>query len=100
MFTKLCCRELLTNFDKAPSTKSSRPSSRDSEGKYQDDIEDAMVAAGMTSRDKREKAKREKEKKERENKEKEKKREQERQAAARQAMIDAGKVSRERRKQK
>ncbi|KAF5010568.1 hypothetical protein FDECE_3281 [Fusarium decemcellulare] len=64
--------------------------SRDSEGKYQDDCEDAMVAAGDSSKDKRARAKEEREKKE----------EADKQEASKQAMFNAGNSSRDRRRNK
>ncbi|KAG5744270.1 hypothetical protein H9Q69_009682 [Fusarium xylarioides] len=64
--------------------------SRDSEGKYQDDCEDAMIATGDSSKNKRDKAKKEKEEAE----------EAAKQEASKQAMFDAGRTSRERRKKK
>jgi hypothetical protein len=65
-------------------------SNRDSEGKYQDGCEDALIAAGQSSQDKRKKAKEEKAKKD----------EEDRQVGTKQAMFDAGQASRERRKKK
>ncbi|KAF4446301.1 hypothetical protein F53441_10051 [Fusarium austroafricanum] len=69
---------------------SSNRDSRDSEGKYQDDCEDAMMAAGESSRDKRNKAKEEQERKE----------EADKQEASKQAMFNAGQTSRDRRRNK
>ncbi|KAK2037623.1 hypothetical protein LZ31DRAFT_163523 [Colletotrichum somersetense] len=62
--------------------------SRDSEGKYQDDCEDAMMNAGKASQERRQKAK----------EEQEKIAEEEKQVASKEAMMNAGKTSRERRK--
>ncbi|GJC98217.1 hypothetical protein CH63R_09208 [Colletotrichum higginsianum IMI 349063] len=64
--------------------------SRDSEGKYQDDCEDAMMAAGESSKEKRAKAK----------DESDQKKEAEKQEASKQAMLDAARSSRDRRKKK
>ncbi|GJC80901.1 hypothetical protein ColLi_03739 [Colletotrichum liriopes] len=69
---------------------SSNRDSRDSEGKYQDDCEDAMMAAGQSSREKRIKAK----------DERDKKNEDDKQEASKQAMFDAGQSSRDKRKKK
>ncbi|KAH8201104.1 hypothetical protein TruAng_004731 [Truncatella angustata] len=65
-------------------------SSGDSEGTYQDDIEDMMIAAGQTSKDRRKKAKEEKDKKIEGNK----------QEASKQVMFNAGQSSHDRRKGK
>lgn len=65
-------------------------SNRDSEGKYQDDCEDIMIATGLSSKDKRQKAK----------DEKKTKKEEDKQAESKQAMLNAGQTSRDRRKNK
>ncbi|KAF4481592.1 hypothetical protein FAGAP_12041 [Fusarium agapanthi] len=64
--------------------------SRDSEGKYQDDWEDAMIPTGDSSKNKRDKARKEKEEAD----------EAAKQEASKQAMFDAGRTSRERYKKK
>ncbi|KAF4997002.1 hypothetical protein FGRMN_4142 [Fusarium graminum] len=69
---------------------SSNRDSRDSEGKYQDDCEDAMIATGESSKDKRAKARAAREKEE----------EAAKQEATKQAMFNAGQNSRDRRRNK